>query len=102
MLGVDLGGAIGLSNERKIDLALRLGWQHEFAYTGRPITAAFSGAPSASFTVYGATPHSDSAVVGVSATTAVTPTTSIYLRYDGEIGNGTDNHAVNVGVRISW
>jgi uncharacterized protein with beta-barrel porin domain len=40
--------------------------------------------------------------VGFSATTAVTPTTSIYLRYDGEIGNGTDNHAVNVGVRISW
>jgi outer membrane autotransporter protein len=101
-LGADLGGAIGLSNERKIDLALRLGWQHEFAYTGRPITAAFSGAPSASFTVYGATPERDSAVVGFSATTAVTPTTSIYLRYDGEIGNGTDNHAVNVGVRISW
>ena len=102
VLGVDLGGAIGLSNERKIDLALRLGWQHEFAYTGRPITTAFSGAPSASFTVYGATPQHDSAVVGVSATTAVTPTTSIYLRYDGEIGNGTDNHAVNIGVRISW
>ena len=102
VLGVDLGGAIGLSNERKIDLALRLGWQHEFAYTGRPITAAFSGAPSASFTVYGATPQHDSAVVSVSATTAVTPTTSIYLRYDGEIGNGTDNHALNVGVRISW
>ena len=38
-------GAIGLGNERTLDLALRLGWQHEFADTGRPITAAFAGAP---------------------------------------------------------
>ena len=37
--------AIGLGNERTLDLALRLGWQHEFADTGRPITAAFAGAP---------------------------------------------------------
>ena len=26
----------------------------------------------------------------------------IYLRYDGEIASGTDNHALNVGVRFSW
>jgi uncharacterized protein with beta-barrel porin domain len=34
--------------------AVRLGWQHEFADTGRPITAAFAGAPGNSFTVFGA------------------------------------------------
>ena len=39
-----------------LDLALRLGWQHEFADVGRPITAAFSGAPGNAFSVYGATP----------------------------------------------
>ena len=28
--------------------------------------------------------------------------TPFYLRYDGEIASGTDNHALNVGVRFSW
>ena len=28
--------------------------------------------------------------------------TQIYLRYDGELATGTDNHALNVGLRMSW
>ena len=28
--------------------------------------------------------------------------TQVYLRYDGGVGGGTDNHALNVGVRFSW
>ena len=102
VLGADLAGAIGLGNERKLNLALRLGWMHEFADTGRPITAAFSGAPSAAFTVYAATPQRDSALVGLMASAAVTDATQIYLRYDGAVGGGTDNHALILGVRFSW
>ena len=101
-LGADFAGAVGLGNERKLDLALRLGWLHEFADTGRPITAAFAGAPANSFTVFGATPLRNSAVVGFSASTAIAAATSVYLRYDGELASGTDNHALNVGLRISW
>lgn len=26
--------------------------------------------------------------------------TPLYLRYDGDIGSGTDNHALNVGLRL--
>ena len=88
-------GSIGLGNERKLDLAVRLGWQHEFADTGRPITAAFAGAPGNSFTVFGATPQRDAAVVGLPASTTIAAATQVYLRYDGEIGGGTDNHALN-------
>jgi outer membrane autotransporter protein len=101
-LGADLAGAIGLGDSKKLDLALRLGWLHEFADTGRPITASFAGAPANAFTVYGATPQRDSAVVGFSASTSIAQATSLYLRYDGEIGSGTDNHALNIGVRMSW
>ena len=101
-IGADLGSSIGLGNERKLDLAVRLGWQHEFADTGRPITAAFAGAPGNSFTVFGATPARDAAVVGLQATTTVAEATQLYLRYDGGVGGGTDNHAVNLGVRFSW
>ncbi len=98
----DLGSSIGLGNERKLDLALRLGWQHEFADTGRPITAAFAGAPGNGFTVFGATPARDSAIVGFSAMTTIAQATQIYLRYDGGVGGGTDNHALTAGLRMSW
>jgi uncharacterized protein with beta-barrel porin domain len=50
----------------------------------------------------GATPLRNSAVVGFQATTNIAAATQIYLRYDGEIASGTDNHALNVGVRMSW
>ncbi|HEV7547957.1 MAG TPA: autotransporter outer membrane beta-barrel domain-containing protein [Reyranella sp.] len=101
-IGADLASAIGFSNERKLDFAVRLGWQHEFDDTGRPITAAFAGAPGNSFTVFCATPARDSAIVGFQATTNIAEATQIYLRYDGAVGGGTDNHALNVGVHMSW
>ena len=101
-LGVDLAGAIGLGDTKKLDLAFRLGWLHEYADIGRPITAAFAGAPSTAFTVYGATPRRNSAVIGISAMTAIAEAAQLYLRYDGEIGNASDNHAINVGIRFSW
>jgi uncharacterized protein with beta-barrel porin domain len=101
-LGADLAGAIGLGNERTLGLDLRLGWMHEYADTSRPITAAFAGAPVNAFTVYGAAPQRNSAVVGFQANTTIAAATQLYLRYDGEIGSGTDNHALNIGVRFSW
>ena len=61
-----------------------------------------SGAPFAAFTVYGATPQPDSAVVSFTAKTTIAAATQLYLRYDGDIGSGTDNHALNLGVRFSW
>jgi len=101
-IGADLGSSIGLGGERKLDLAVRLGWQHEFADTGRPITAAFAGAPGSAFTVFGATPARDSAALGLQATTTIAAATQIYLRYDGGVGGGTDNHALIAGLRTSW
>jgi autotransporter-associated beta strand protein len=101
-LGAALAGAIELSDQRKLDLALRLGWLHEFADVNRPITAAFAGAPSNAFTVYGASPQRDSAAIGFSAGTLVADAVQLYLRYDGELSTGASNHALNLGVRVSW
>ena len=101
-LGADLAGAIGLGDTRKLALALRLGWLHEYADIGRPITAAFAGAPSTAFTVYGATPQRNAAILALSVSTAIAEATSVYLRYDGEIGSGNDNHTLNIGVRLTW
>jgi autotransporter-associated beta strand protein len=95
-LGADLAAVIG-----NVDLGLRLGWLHEYANTARPVSAAFAGAPSASFTVYGATPQRDAAVIGFQASATVAEA-QIFLRYDGEIAAGSDNHTLNVGLRLSW
>jgi fibronectin-binding autotransporter adhesin len=97
VLGADIAAAIGT-----VDLGLRLGWLHEYANTARPITAAFAGAPQASFTVYGATPQRDAAVIGFQAGANVAAATRLYLRYDGEIASGADNHTIGVGLRLSW
>ena len=101
-LGATLAGAIGLADQRKLDLALRLGWLHEFADVNRPITAAFAGAPGNAFTVYGASPQRDSAAIGFSAATLVADAVQLYLRYDGELSTGASNHALNLGVRFTW
>ena len=101
-IGADLAGAIGIGEDRKLNLDFRLGWMHEFADTGRPITAAFAGAPGNAFTVFAAPPGRNSAVLGLSAMANIAAATQLYLRYDGEIATGTDNHAINLGVRFSW
>ena len=60
------------------------------------------GSPRNGRNVYGATPQRDAAVIGFQASTNVATATQLYLRYDGDIGSGTDNHALNLGLRLSW
>jgi outer membrane autotransporter protein len=101
-LGAQLDGAIGFGDAHTLSLALRLGWLHEYAYTGRPITAAFAGAPAANFTVYGATPQRDAAAIGFQVSSNVAAATQVFFRYDGDVGSDTDNHALNLGVRLTF
>jgi fibronectin-binding autotransporter adhesin len=100
--GVDLAGSFDLGWRDRLALQVRLGWAHEYADTSRPVTASFAGAPGAAFTVFGATPQRDAAVIGLAASTAIAASTSLYIRYDGEVGGGTDNHALTAGFRMSW
>ena len=96
-LGADLRATI-----HEVDVAVRLGWLREYADTSRPLSASFTGAPGISWTVLGATPQRDSALIGLAATAAVAGATRIYLRCDGEVGGTTDNHALSAGLRLSW
>ncbi len=101
-IGVDLEGAFDLGWRDALAMQLRLGWAHEFADTSRPVTASFAGAPGTAFTVFGAAPQRNAAVIGLAASTAIAQSTSLYLRYDGDVGTGTDNHALSGGVRMRW
>lgn len=102
VLGADLAGKLPLADTRTLDMTLRLGWAHEYADTARPMTAAFAGAPAVPFTVYGAQPSRDSAVIGLGLDTRVAAGVSLYARYDGEINGSADAHAFSAGFRMTW
>src|SRR5262250_2341016 len=71
IFGAQIGASMDVGLRDKIGAQLRLGWSHEYSDTARPVTATFVGAPAVPFTVFGATPTRDGAVVGFSASTAV-------------------------------
>lgn len=101
-LGAELSARLPTGAERNLGMLLRLGWSHEFADTTRPVTASFVGAPGSGFTVLGAQPARDSAVLALAADLAVASATSLFLRYDGEVGSGSDAHGFTAGIRMTW
>lgn len=94
-------GADLVAEIRKVSVALRLGWQHETTDTARPMTVSFAGAPDNGFAVFAATPQRDSAVLGLAGNAQVAEAVQLYARYDGEMGGGTDNHALTIGLRMT-
>ncbi len=101
VLGADLAANLPLGSERSLGVAVRLGWAHDYADTARPMTAAFAGAPTVPFTIVGAQPMRDGAVVGL-ASTKITDSISAYARYDGELNGRDDNHNFSAGFRMTW
>ena len=83
-------------------LQLRLGWSHEYADTARPVTAAFAGAPAVPFTVFGAAPTRDGAVLGFSANTAIAEATASTSATRAHRRRQDSSHALTAGVRMSW
>ena len=102
VLGADLAASLPLGSERSLGVTLRLGWAHDYADTSRPMTAAFAGASAVPFTVYGAQPMRDSAVIGLGLSTQIASSTQLYLRYDGELNGRDDNHTFSAGLRMTW
>ena len=101
-LGAEMTADLPTGASSSIGLLFRLGWVHDFANTQRPVTASFAGAPGSNFTVLGAAPARDAALLAFSASTAIAEATSIYARYDGEVGGGTSAHAITAGFRMNW
>lgn len=101
-LGAEATAQFATGATSRLGLLFRLGWIHEYANTDRPVTAAFAGAPGSSFTVLGAAPARDMAALSLAANTAVAEATSLFLRYDGEVGGGSDAHAFTAGLRMTW
>ncbi|MBY0318377.1 MAG: autotransporter domain-containing protein [Reyranella sp.] len=102
VIGAQLGGSMDLGWREKLFAQLRLGWSHEYADVGRPVTATLAGAPAMPFTTWGVSPQRDGVVIGLGANTAIADATSVYLRYEGNISGQDSAHAITVGVRMTW
>ena len=102
VFGGQLGGAMDLGLRDKLAALFRLGWSHEYADIGRPVSASFVGAPAVPYTVWGASPQRDGVVVGLSAATALADAMDVYLRYEGTITGQDSSHALIAGLRVTW
>ncbi len=102
VLGAQLGGSMDLGWRERLFAQLRLGWSHEYADVGRPVSATLAGAPAMPFTTWGISPQRDGVVIGLGANTAIADATSVYLRYEGNISGQDSAHAITAGVRMTW
>jgi fibronectin-binding autotransporter adhesin len=100
ILGAEFSASMGANDA--LSAYFRLGWAHEYADVARPVTASFAGAPTANFSVFGATPARDSAILSLSAATTLSPGLSAFVRYDGEIATGNSAHALFAGLKLAW
>ena len=76
-------------------------WGHEFNDT-RQINATFLSLPAAAFTVPGARPARDAAIVSAGVDLALGRNVVLYAQFDGDIAGGGNAYAGSGGIRISW
>jgi len=102
-VGADLASSIGLGNERKLDLAVRLGWQHELGRHRPADHGSLRRARRATRSPCSARrPIRDAAVVGFQAVTNIAAATQVLPALRRRRRGGTDNHALTAGLRMSW
>jgi outer membrane autotransporter protein len=86
-----------------IEPSLKAAWEHEFLYSALPVTAGFANIPGPTATFTGPAEGHDSAIVSAGVSVIWTPTLTVYVNYDGQLGRGNyDSNAVTGGVRISF
>ncbi|MBR1217423.1 autotransporter domain-containing protein [Bradyrhizobium sp. U87765 SZCCT0131] len=79
----------------------RLAWAHDSS-TDRPVTAAFQALPGTAFTVNGAQPAADSALVTAGADMKWWSGVSLGGRFEGEFSRTTSSYAGKGTVRYAW
>lgn len=102
ILGGRLDWLVPLADERPLRLALQAGWAHEYADPTRDVTVGLAGQPGGGYTVQGAEPARDSAVLGLGARLSAGPGIDLSARYDAEIAAGDAAHSVSLGLAVSW
>ena len=86
----------------KIFPEVSIQWAHEFGDTDRQVIARFAGNPAGSFTVNGAEPNRDSALVGVGITAYAEENITLYFNYDAELRSDFNAHCFSLGFRLDF
>ena len=84
-----------------VTLRGRAAWAHNFN-TGRRISALFRTLPASAFTVFGASPAQNSALVSAGAEAKWLNGISIAATFEGEFASRTDSYAGKGSVRYQW
>ena len=102
VLGAALDTSIPIGSERALGLTIRLGWQHEYADTG---AADHVGVRRRAVRlVHRLRRHADARCRHhrPGGDDQHRRRGAALPRYDGELGSGTDNHALTAGLRMNW
>jgi outer membrane autotransporter protein len=100
-LGSWIDGVAILDAGASVLVRTRVAWAHNFN-TDRNINAFFLTLPSTSFTVGGAAPAVNTALVSGAAELRLASGWSIGAKFDGELGRGTTSYAGTGTVRVAW
>jgi outer membrane autotransporter protein len=102
---IELGGwadrQLTLANGQEMVLRARLAWAHDFN-NGQNVQALFQTLPAATFTVGGAVPSADSALVSLAADYIMAGGWRVGGRFDGEFSSNKTSYAGTATVRKIW
>ena len=90
-----------LANGNALVLRARLAWAHDFE-NNQDINATFQTLPGANFTIGGATPAADSALVSLAAEYFLNNGWRVGGRFDGEFSSDKTSYAGTATVRKVW
>jgi uncharacterized protein with beta-barrel porin domain len=100
-LGGQAATTYRLGERMTVSPRLRLAWAHEFS-ADRQVNASFLSIPGAAFTVSGARPPRDSAIVGAGVDLALGRNVALFAQFDGDLSADGNAYAGTGGLRISW
>jgi autotransporter-associated beta strand protein len=80
----------------------KAGWQHQYAYGALPFDAQLASGAGGVFTVHGPSEGRDTAVVEAAVRVVWSPRVSVFLSYDGVVGDAYQSQSVTSGVEISF
>ena len=81
---------------------VRATYLHDFMDTNVALTEAFTGAPTAGFTVSGVHPGREAALVGTGVTVGFSENISATIGYDAAVRDRELDHTVQVGIKYTW
>jgi outer membrane autotransporter protein len=84
-----------------LSLRGKLAWAHDWV-SDPALTATFQSLPGASFTINGAEPASDLALVSAGAEMRLANGVSLAAKFDGEFADGSQTYAGTATLRVSW